>query len=157
VGHFGVFEVEFLFEGERRTAIDFNARFYGQMGFELRRGLPLPLFAWLGACGEERELRERVLAAAASADGPGAIYCHRVVFELLLLERRLARGAAAAETERWRRWYAENRAGAVDASADSVDWLPGWVHTAAELRAAAGALVRRLRARASRRATQGAA
>ena len=40
LGYFGAFEVEFLREGERRMVIDFNPRFYGQMAFDVKRGLP---------------------------------------------------------------------------------------------------------------------
>jgi D-aspartate ligase len=147
VGHFGVFEVEVLCEGDRRMVIDFNPRFYGQMGFDLRRGLPLALFAWLGACGEEGELRERIQAATKGPDGPGMIYCHRVVFEMMLFVRQLAGHMSSAEQHRWRQWFAQHRGGAVDASADTDDQLPGLVHTMAELLAGARALPRVLRHR----------
>src|SRR5450432_3629117 len=105
--------------------IDFNPRFYGQMGFDLRRGLPLALFAWLGACGEEVELRRRIQAANANADGPATIYCHRVVFEMMLVVRQLAGQMSSAEQRRWREWFAKHREGAVDASAERNDRLPG--------------------------------
>jgi len=147
VGHFGVFEVEVLCEGERRMVIDFNPRFYGQMGFDLRRGLPLALFAYLGACGKDDELRERIAAASASPDGPGTIYCHRVVFEMMILVRQLLGRISPEEKRRWRSWFAEHREGAVDASADPHDWLPGVVHTTAELYAGVRALPRVLRRR----------
>jgi D-aspartate ligase len=147
VGHFGVFEVEVLCEEDRRMIIDFNPRFYGQMGFDLRRGLPLALFAWLGACGEDVELRERIRSANLGPDGPATIYCHRVVFEMMLLVRRLAGQMSPAEHHRWRQWLAQHREGAVDASADRHDPLPGVVHTTAELLAGLRALPRVLRQR----------
>ena len=40
VGYTGVFEAEFVVAGDRRLLIDFNPRFYSQMGFEVARGLP---------------------------------------------------------------------------------------------------------------------
>lgn len=47
IGYYGVFEVEFLREqgegGEKLMLMDFNPRFYGQMEFDISRGLPLPL------------------------------------------------------------------------------------------------------------------
>ena len=54
VGYFGVFEIEFLRVLDRGWAvIDFNPRFYHQMGFDIARGLPLPIWAYLGASGRE--------------------------------------------------------------------------------------------------------
>ena len=147
IGYFGVFEVEVLCEEDRRMVIDFNPRFYGQMGFDLRRGLPLAMFAWLGACGEEGELRRRIQAANADADGPATIYCHRVIFEMMLLVRQLAGQMPLAEQRRWREWFTKHRERAVDASADRNDRLPGLVHTTAELFAGMRALPRVLRQR----------
>ena len=139
-GYFGIFEVEFLHEGGRWMAIDFNPRFYGQMGFEAQRGLPLALFAWLGASGNESELRERVAMAARASDGPASIYCHRFVFELLVLVLWLTGRMPTSEWNRWKAWYARHRAGAVDASADARDWLPGLVHSTSEFLAGMRAL-----------------
>src|SRR5262245_18588833 len=141
-GYFGVFEVEFLHVGGQWRAIDFNPRFYGQMGFEAQRGLPLPLFAWLGASGNESELREQVAMAARAPDGPARIYCHRFVFELLVLVRWLTGRMPTSERDRWKAWYARHRAGAVDASADPRDWLPGLVHSTSEFLAGMRALPR---------------
>jgi len=141
-GYFGVFEVEFLHVDGRWMAIDFNPRFYGQMGFETQRGLPLALFAWLGATGNDSELRERVAIAARAPDGPARIYCHRFVFEMLVLVRWLTGRMATSERNRWKAWYARHRAGAVDASGDARDWLPGLVHSTSELLAGMRALPR---------------
>lgn len=142
VGYFGVFEIEFLHEGGRWMAIDFNPRFYGQMGFEAPRGLPQAALAWLAASGQARELREGVLAAAVQSDGAATAYAHRFVFELLLLARRLAGRMPAAERRRWKDWHAKHRATLVDASADRDDRLPGLVHSLAELSSGARALLR---------------
>ena len=54
VGYFGVFEIEFLRLNDRWAVIDFNPRFYHQMGFDIARGLALPFWAYLGACGRKR-------------------------------------------------------------------------------------------------------
>jgi D-aspartate ligase len=132
VGHFGVFEVEFLLEGDRAMPIDFNPRFYGQMGFDAARGMPLALMAYFGASGNSAALRECIAQAEATEGGP-AIYTHRFVFELFLLAQRLRLGGTPADYGRWRRWYDENRGRAVDASADAFDWPPALIHAAAEL------------------------
>ena len=41
VGYYGVFEAEFIVDGNQLLLMDFNPRFYGQMAFELARELPL--------------------------------------------------------------------------------------------------------------------
>ena len=145
VGYFGVFEIEFLHEDGRFMAIDFNPRFYGQMGFEAPRGLPQAAFAWLAASGQHRELRRAVFAAAAPQDGTATAYAHHFVFELLLLARTLGRRMPAAERGLWKDWYARHRATLVDASADPDDRLPGLVHSLAELSSGVRALSRALR------------
>jgi D-aspartate ligase len=152
VGHFGVFEVEFVQEENRSMVIDMNPRFYGQMGFESARGLPLALLAYYGAIGDVRLLE----ACVADAVRPGAgatIYTHRFVFELLLAAQRATQPISAAEHSRWRGWYERNRDRAADASADTHDWAPGLVHATAELvpgfkvvrRALKGFLARQMR------------
>jgi D-aspartate ligase len=49
VGFFGAFEAELV--GDDRRLIDFNPRYYGQMGFDVARGAPLPWLLQLGALG----------------------------------------------------------------------------------------------------------
>jgi predicted ATP-grasp superfamily ATP-dependent carboligase len=131
IGHFGVFEVEFVRDGERRMVIDFNPRFYHQMAFDVARGLPLPLLAWHAARGDETALADGIAASARVPDD-ASIYCHRVSFELSLATQRLCGSLTAAERDRWKQWYERHRTRAVDASASSRDWLPGLVHAAAE-------------------------
>lgn len=131
VGHFGVFEVEFIREGDRSLVIDMNPRFFGQMGFDAARGLPLAVLAYHAATGDMQALRERI-DHAAQAPGGAKIFTHRVVFELLLLAQRLSGSMSASERRRWRQWLDESRDHAADASADSRDWAPGVVHALAE-------------------------
>jgi D-aspartate ligase len=145
IGYFGAFEVEFLREGPRRLAIDFNPRFYGQMAFDVKRGLPLPFLVWLGACGLEDELRERVGDAAVDRSAPGTVYLSRFVFELLLLSRRATGRFSADQRRGWRSWQRENSKRAIDAAGERDDWLPGLVHVADELRRGPLAFLRMLR------------
>ncbi|MBV9946369.1 MAG: carbamoyl-phosphate synthase [Myxococcales bacterium] len=133
VGHYGVFEVEFVQDGERSMVIDLNPRFYGQMGFDSARGLPLALLAYYGAIGDRASLEACVAEATQPPPQGATIYTHRFVFELLLAAQRATRSISPAEHLRWRQWYARHRDGAADASADAHDWAPGFVHAAAEL------------------------
>jgi D-aspartate ligase len=134
VGYFGVFEVEFVLDGDAHRLIDFNPRFYGQMHFETARALPLPLFAYLAAKGDE----EGLAALAESAHGhdtAGSAYCFLFGHQMLLALRRLAGTSSAEESARWKGWRKRERL--VDASADAEDWLPGLVHATAEVWSAA--------------------
>lgn len=145
VGYCGVFEIEFLHEAGRWMAIDFNPRFYGQMGFEAPRGLPQARLAWLAASGQEAELRESVRAAEVERGATATAFAHRFVFELMLLARTLAGRMPAAERRSWKDWHARHRATLVDASADRSDRLPGLVHSLAELSSGTRSLLRAVR------------
>ena len=70
VGHFGVFEVEFLRWDQKWVAIDFNPRFYHQMALDIARGLHLPMWTYLGAHGENALLKVEMQSAANRTDGP---------------------------------------------------------------------------------------
>jgi predicted ATP-grasp superfamily ATP-dependent carboligase len=133
LGYYGVFEVELVRDEGRSMVIDYNPRFYHQMAFDVARGLPLPLLAWHAARGDQAALAGGIAAAAAVPDDGAMIYCHRAFFELAMANWRLRGSMTAAERARWREWYARHRARAVDASADSDDWLPSLVHTAREV------------------------
>jgi hypothetical protein len=47
----GVFVVEFIEDGDRALLLEFNARFYAEMGFGTARGMPLPILDCLAALG----------------------------------------------------------------------------------------------------------
>ena len=132
VGYFGVFEVELIVEGDQHFLIDFNPRLYGQIGFDIARGLPLPLFAWLAAKGDRAGLQ--VLAEAARQPEPSpSIYCDRFALDMMLLLRRLAGTTSTEERHRWQSWLGAHRDVTIDATFAAGDRLPGLVHTAAGL------------------------
>lgn len=124
VGYQGVFEVEFVDAGSRRVLIDFNPRFYGQLAFDVARGMPLPRLAYADALDDHATL-------AALADGaqetcsPGArAYCHHFLFELMLRAQRLSGHGLDVEEERWQSWWAAHRADAIDPVEDPEDPAP---------------------------------
>lgn len=59
-GYKGAFEVEFIHlkEEDRLLLIDFNPRFYGQMGFEAARDLPIARLCYFAAIGEHQKVQE---------------------------------------------------------------------------------------------------
>jgi D-aspartate ligase len=136
VGYFGVFEVEFIVDGDTHRLIDFNPRFYGQMHFDTARALPLPLFAYYAALGDEAALKA-LAEEARGHDTKGSAYCFQFGHRMLLTLRRLAGTSSAAEASRWKQWRTRNSARLVDASADAEDWLPGLVAATAEVWGAA--------------------
>jgi D-aspartate ligase len=133
VGHFGVFEVEFLRLDHGWAVIDFNPRFYHQMGLDIARGLPLPMWAYLGACGQESVLRGEVQRVGHASDGPAVVFCDRFTFRALLTAMTITRRLSGLEATRWKRWYEDHRAGAVDVAIDVRDPLPGFVHALSEV------------------------
>jgi predicted ATP-grasp superfamily ATP-dependent carboligase len=145
VGHFGVFEVEFLRVDGGWAVIDFNPRFYHQMGLEIARGLPLPLWAYLGACGENSLLRAEVQRAARAEDSSAVAFCDRFTFALLLIAMAVTGRLSKREAARWKRWYADHRAVAVDVAVSGHDPLPGFVHALSEVKLGLQAMPRFLR------------
>ncbi len=124
VGYRGVFEVEFIRDGDRRLLIDFNPRFYGQMAFDIARGMPLALLAWQAACGERAALQQELDAANGRTSDVKA-YCDRLFFHLVLLPKRLTGRMSSEEYAGWRRWYANHRTRCVDGFAQRGDMKPG--------------------------------
>jgi predicted ATP-grasp superfamily ATP-dependent carboligase len=118
-GYFGVLEAEYLREDGHYHLLDFNPRFYGQMGFDVARGLPLPFLVWLGALRSQEELSE-ALAKSRSAEGTaGSVYCNRFFFKWMLSLQRLSGWMDADERERWLAWLEEPDARSL--AFDSID------------------------------------
>lgn len=127
VGYHGVFEAEFIrFDGTAHL-IDFNPRFFGQMGFDVARGVNLPMLMYAAALGDTA-LVDRTLADAEDA-GPALDwkYVHRLAVESMLRSQRLAGALSAEEDRRWRTWMAEAEGKTADPLLDLDDWRPAAV------------------------------
>jgi predicted ATP-grasp superfamily ATP-dependent carboligase len=129
VGYFGVFEAEFVRDEGQACLIDFNPRFYGQMGFETARDLPLAYLAWLGALGEDAALATELSRAAAWREGRGYVYCNRFFFNMMVGLQGLSGHMNADEVLRWRRWLRDStkRSVAFDSADVPGDRLPALV------------------------------
>lgn len=130
VGYYGCFEAELIADGERRLLIDFNPRFYSQMGFEIARGLRLPLLVWHAARGDAARLAQELARAREQRPREPAVYCHKTMFDLVLALQGLSGRMSRSDVDRWRRWYATHRARATDAVHDPDDRLPTVVDAA---------------------------
>lgn len=133
VGYYGAFEVEFVQQAGRFFLIDFNPRFYGQMGFDIARGLPLPLLVYEAALGRRDRLRALVERARSAPEGSG-VFCNRIDLGLLLRLQRLAGNMEAAEDARWRDWVASHEGAITDAVIDPSDRRPQLAYRAGLLR-----------------------
>ncbi len=130
VGYYGCFEAELIADGDRRLLIDFNPRFYSQMGFEIARGLPLPMLVWHAARGEEDRVREELARARAWKRTGREVYCHKTMLDLLLTLQGLSGKMSREDVKRWRKWYTDHRSAATDAVRDPEDLMPAVVDTA---------------------------
>jgi predicted ATP-grasp superfamily ATP-dependent carboligase len=120
VGYHGMFEAEFLRSGGRDLLIDFNPRLYGQLQFDVARGLPLPLLAYLDAVGDDRAQHQALEAARrAGATTSGRVFCHRLELHVYLATLRLLGRITRGEARAWRAWLRAHR------HAPDFTWHPG--------------------------------
>lgn len=126
VGYYGVFEAEFIDEGAsgRRLLIDFNPRYYGQMGFEIARGLPLPLLAMQAALVPRAELSALLDKAEGAAPAQTCIYSTRWLLRLSLWTGLIGGKHSWAELMSWRRWRKNPAHLYADAIYDRADPWP---------------------------------
>jgi hypothetical protein len=124
LGYFGVFELEFLRDGERSLLIDMNPRFYNQLALDIARGLDLPRIAYAAALGDEATVA-RLLAEHHGGDGP-IVFCNRIGLHMLLGAKRLFGRISREDASRWQRWArdpAKTVVDSVDAAGDRVPTL----------------------------------
>jgi predicted ATP-grasp superfamily ATP-dependent carboligase len=112
--YFGVFEVEFIWDGSRWAAIDFNPRFFNQMALDIARGLPLARLCYYDAIGDSQRLSALLEQALAAA--PEDKLCMRDGFTmaLVLTFRRLTGRMSRSDRLGWHKWSRSNRGGMKD-------------------------------------------
>jgi predicted ATP-grasp superfamily ATP-dependent carboligase len=91
-GYYGAFESEFVpiaATGEHML-IDFNPRFYGQMAFEVARGMPLPAFVYHASHGLSGEALRKMVEHLADADGASYHFSNRWVLRLVMLTQSIS-------------------------------------------------------------------
>lgn len=127
IGYHGTFEAEFIADGDRRLLIDFNPRFYSQMGFDIARGVPLPMLVWHAARGEHQALAEALAQARSWKASGREVYCHKTMLDLVLTLQGLSGHMSKEDVRHWRRWYAEHRGAVTDAVRDPDDRKPAMI------------------------------
>ena len=123
VGFNGVFEAEFVRSAGRDLLIDFNPRFYNQMGFDVARGLPLPLLAYHDAIQSEGS--DRQACQELRGDKPtGKVFVHSSAFQVMVRSQRLSGALSAEKADTLLEWFAAHRDDQVDAVEDPDDTWP---------------------------------
>lgn len=100
------------------------------MGFDIARGLPLPMLVWHAARGEEDELAAELARARGWRSNGDEAYCHKTMLDVLLTLQGLSRQMSRGDVKRWREWYANHREAVTDAVRDPDDQMPTVVDTA---------------------------
>jgi hypothetical protein len=98
---------------------------------DIRRGMPLPLFACLDASGETEALREAV--AKAQTSDTEAVFCDTFTLRAILTARTITGRISRKELAYWRDWMKQHESHTVDSVADPQDRLPGFVHRLSEI------------------------
>ena len=133
LGYFGVFEVEFLEVDERHLLIDFNPRYFGQMEFDIARGMELPLLVHLCAMGDEEAARAEVSRAASVDSSRVRHYRNQVALHWRLATGSILGAVSAEERKHWRAWLKRGSESSVDAFLMPGDQWPGLAAVAATL------------------------
>ncbi len=157
LGYFGMFEVEFLYTDGAWAVIDFNPRTFNQIGMDIRRGMSLPLLAWMDAAGEREALQAAVAAAqVAPPESSATVWCDRFTLRALLLAKSLTRRISREELAYWRSWMERHSADCVDVAGSDDDPMPRVIHIISEIFVGLRGFRRFLRftPRASKAATQ---
>lgn len=130
VGYYGAFESELIMYGKRRLLIDFNPRFYSQMGFDVARGLSLPMLVLHAARNDRGALADELERARSWESRGDEVYCHKTMLDLVLGLQGLSGQMSPDEVKRWRSWYATHATVATDAVRDPDDRMPAIIDAA---------------------------
>ncbi len=129
VDYFGVFEVEFIKvagarDGEHEYLLmDFNPRFYGQMQFEISRGLDLP--GLVEACARGDYSAASGLAARMATHSPNpARFANGWLLKFVTTTQWMGRRLSWKSHREWARWVQAEDRSAVDQVHDRDDLMP---------------------------------
>jgi hypothetical protein len=131
IGYYGVFEAELLEHGPEPMLIDFNPRFFGQLGFDVARRLPSPYMVYLAARGDDALLKQAVDDARDWSPTGKFVYVNRFTLEWSLAIERMVGRADGGDAWRWEQWRTQSPV--YNAVSDDHDRLPGIVDVAGQL------------------------
>lgn len=122
IGYFGIFEVEFIREDgpeSRWQLMDFNPRYYGQMQFEISRGLTLPIYLMR----EWQDPQDRPQPKKYDMDTK-LYFRHGLMLRLLLTSQLIGGKLSFAKWKYWMHWVKQP---AADPVYSAIDRRPSWV------------------------------
>ncbi len=132
----GAFEAEFVGTQAKPMLIDFNPRFFGQLGFDVARALHSPFFVYLAATEQFSRLRDEVDTARAWRPSGEILFANRTAMAWTrAAERLVGREPPSGAMGRLSNGHAVR---VVDAVADEGDWLPGVLDSVQQLAGAVG-------------------
>jgi predicted ATP-grasp superfamily ATP-dependent carboligase len=108
-GYFGVFEVEFVRHEGRRLLIDFNPRYFGQMGFDIARGRELPWLVHLCAIGQQEDAMR--FAGQIPAGAAATCFADSMALKWFLLAGTVLGVFSFRDRRKWLRWLEADPAG----------------------------------------------
>jgi len=126
VGYYGAFESEFVPVAAtgKHMLIDFNPRFYGQMAFEVARGMPLPAFVYHAAHGLAGDALRRAVDHLVEPEGEAYHFSNRWVLRLVMLTQSLSGRLTPEERQALHTILHDPRSRYVDAVKDEGDAGP---------------------------------
>ncbi|MEI8026072.1 MAG: hypothetical protein WCI18_06970 [Pseudomonadota bacterium] len=129
VGYFGVFEAEFVQDEATGDflLVDFNPRYYGQMAFEIARGVDLPRLAYFGATQNQVAFEKEVAKAKLAVTRPEATsskYALGWVLSLMIKCQKLGGKVPRVEYRDWLHWLEDSRIPMYDAVSSKEDKWP---------------------------------
>lgn len=112
--------------------IDFNGRFFNQMGLDIARGMNLPVMAYVGTWARPEQLSE-TMEAVTTERKPEMAFCNQLELKLTINIHRIFGNMSREEASHRRNWIAQMRPKIVDAVYDRKDPVPSVVAVAQDL------------------------
>lgn len=104
LNYYGIFDIEFIEREGKFLLIDFNPRGYGQMAFEIARGLPLPYMHYLAAVDDRSRLAVAYQSASDWQPRGNEAYCHGLFLSLVDTVQRANELINGSMSEDWGSW-----------------------------------------------------
>ena len=115
LNYYGIFDIEFIEHDGKFLLIDFNPRGYGQMAFEIDRGLPLPYMHYLAAIGDRSRLADLYQLASDWQPRGNEAYCHGLFLSLVNTAQQASELVGRSMNEGWGSWMRVRKAQLTDA------------------------------------------
>lgn len=127
IGYYGAFELEFIASRDRMMLIDFNARLYNQLAFDIARGMDIPGLVYACATGRAEELSRLVQPELRQEEASPPVFCNSFELSLTIAVKRAFRTMSREEANRWRGWRQAAGQRIVDAVRDDDDPVPAFI------------------------------